>query len=170
MGLSEGPKILGFLPTTSPSFFLQNVSCIVKCFTPRNAEVTHLFSSSVVWHLALPQAQSSSPAHSVATVSQTHPRLCQPHMCFHLVWLLGSLYISIAFVVCHHFVLLHLNTCFSESITTFGLRSQTHPMAPHMPSAISFIFFPYFPCVSFVSHPLILSTKTNFRFQSFCKF
>ena len=45
---------------------------------------------------ALLRIQSSSPAHSVATLSQTHPRFCQLHLCFHFVWLYGSLFISTA--------------------------------------------------------------------------
>ena len=34
--------------------------------------------------------QSSLPAHPDAALSQTHPRLCHPHLCFHRVWFFGS--------------------------------------------------------------------------------
>ena len=65
-------------------------------------------------------------------MSQTHPRLCQPHMCFHLVWLYGFSFTSIASEFCHHFVLLHLNACLSVVKTAFGFGSQAHPTALHM--------------------------------------
>ena len=100
-----------------------------------DAKVTNLFLSSIVCQLTCLQAQ---------------PRLCQPHICFHPVWLYGPLFISTAFVDCHHFVLLHLNTCLKVLITACGLWSQTHPMALHMLSAIpsdrndSFVFFHIF--------------------------
>ena len=81
--------------------------------------------------------QSSLPAHSVASLSQTHPRLCHHHLCFHLVWLYGTLFIPDACVGCHHFVLLHLNSCFKVSTTALGLSSRTHPMARHILSAIT---------------------------------
>ena len=58
---------------------------------------------------------------------------CKGHSAFH-------------FVLCHHFVFLHLNACLSVAKTAFGFGSQTHPIALHMLSAIfserkgSFIF------------------------------
>ena len=56
----------------------------------------------------LPLIQSSLPAQSVAILSQTFPRLCHAHLCFHLEWSQGSSLIPFACVDCHHFVLLHL--------------------------------------------------------------
>ena len=80
MVLPADPSFLGTLSSAFPSFFFPFlVLCIVECVTLRNAKVTNLFLSSIDWHLFLsPQVKSSSPAHSVATLSQTHPRLCQP--------------------------------------------------------------------------------------------
>ena len=82
MEASTRPNILGTLPSVCSLFFLL---CVVECLAVCNAKLT-FFVSSIVWHLSHLQAQSSLRAHSVATLSQTHPRLCQPHMCFHLVW------------------------------------------------------------------------------------
>ena len=38
--------------------------------------------SASAWHMALLLVQSSLPAHTVASLSQTHPRSCQPHSSF----------------------------------------------------------------------------------------
>ena len=90
---------------------------------------------------------STPPDHSAAIFSQTHTRLCHPHLCFHLVWFLGSSFICIAFVLCHHAVLPHAKACFSVFSAAFGLVSHVQPMALHMLSAIlsnkrgSFSFF-----------------------------
>ena len=81
--------------------------------------------------------QSSLPAQSVAIFSQTSPRLCHSHLCFHLVWLHGSSFIPFACVDCHHSVLVHLRTFFKVSITAVDLSSQTHHMARHILSAIT---------------------------------
>ena len=81
--------------------------------------------------------QSSLAAHSVASSSLTHPRVCHLHLCFHIVWLHGSAFMPDACVDCHHFVLLHLKTCFKVSTTALGLSSQTHPMARHILSALT---------------------------------
>ena len=98
------------------------VLCTVVCLTLRNAKVIFSILSAILWHFSFLQVQSSSPAQSVATLSQTHSRLCQLHVRFYLVWLSRSFFTSIAFVVCHHFVLLRLNACFSVLITAFGFR------------------------------------------------
>ena len=68
----------------------------------------------------------------------------------HIVSLYGSFLVSIASVFCHHFVLLHSNTCFKVLMTAFGFGSQIHPIAFHKLSAItsdkigSIIFFKIF--------------------------
>ena len=79
MVLPADSRILGTLSSVCSWFFCPFlVLRIVGCVTLRNAKVTNLFLSSIVWHLFLSRVQSSSPAHPVATLSQTHPRLCQP--------------------------------------------------------------------------------------------
>ena len=70
------------------------VVCIIEWFTLVNATVTNVFLSSSVWHLALSLIQSASPAHSVAPLAHTHRRLCQLHLCCHLVWLYVSFFHS----------------------------------------------------------------------------
>ena len=90
-GFVSRPKALGAL--SSALFYLYFpvfVLCIVDCLTLRNAKVTNLSLSSIVWHLFTdPVFISALP---VATLSQTHPRFCQLHLCFHLVWLHGSFF------------------------------------------------------------------------------
>ena len=136
-----GPSILGTLSSVVSLFvFPILVPCIVECLTLRNAKVTHLFLSSIVWHLALAllQVQSSSPA---ATLFQEHPRLCQLHMCFHLVWLYGSFFISTAFVDCHHFVLQGIDHRIWPFTTdpshgsphVFDNRNDRAHLCPHLP-------------------------------------
>ena len=105
----------------SPIFDL----CIAECLTQSSAKVIKSLLSSPVWHLFLLLLRSSSPDHSEANMSQTHPRVSQSHMCFHLVWLYGSCFMSIAFVFCHHFVLLHLNAC--------SVLSRPHLALDHRP-------------------------------------
>ena len=84
-------------------FLPSSCSGIVDSFTLCKAKVTNLFSSSIFNCLA--SCSFTNPvlisAHSAATLSQTHPRLCQLHMCFHLVWLYGSFFMSTVFVDCH---------------------------------------------------------------------
>ena len=63
--------------------------------------------------------------------------LATSNLCFHLVWLHGSFPISNAIVDCHHFVLLHFNTCLKVLIIAWGLSSQTRPIALHILSAIT---------------------------------
>ena len=115
---------------------------------------------------------------------------CQPHLCFHLVWLCGSLFIPDACVHCHHF-----ETCLSVFVAALGLSSQTHTIALHTESAItsdkkgnsiavlvqqfahvssSFFLNRNKRLIAFVSNPLILSgvlrssqaPRANFRFPS----
>ena len=129
-------------------------------------------------------------AHSVATLSQTQPRLCQSHMCFHPVWLYGSFFISTAFVDCHHLcfsICKHLLQGINHRVWPF----MTHRKALHMLWTITsdkngtgnpgrsrvivcprliFLFFlnRNTRLIAFVSHPLILSTRlrTNIRSPS----
>ena len=63
------------------------------------------------------------------------PRLCQLHLCFHLVWLYGSFF-STACVDCHLFVLLHRKTCF-KLLSPRSAFHHTHPTAFHILSAIT---------------------------------
>ena len=108
------------------------VLCNVEWFTLSHVKVTNLFLSSMVWRLALSQIQSSSWTHSVATLSQTQPRLCQPHMCFHLAWSYGSLFsVQLLYWTATISCFLDLNTCFKELITAFDLSSRTDPRALH---------------------------------------
>ena len=137
--------------------------------TPQRKKLTNLLLSSLVRHLTLSQVQSSSPAHSAATLSQTHPRLCQLPMCFHLVWLYGSFFsFQLPLWTAHQFVLLHLNTCFKVFITAFGPSSQTHPIALHMHSAITsdkngnFIFVPILLATSLLHNSLPTSHLLHF--------
>ena len=77
---SAEPSILGSLPSACPlSLSSHFLSCVLSnVFTLCSAQVTTSLLSSIVWHLSLLLVHSSLPAHSVATLSQTHPRLCQP--------------------------------------------------------------------------------------------
>ena len=85
--LSAGPSTHGALSSTFPFFLPVLVLCIVKWFNTLPRKGKRILSRFL-------QIRSSSPAHSGVTLSQTHPRLCQPHLCFHLVCLYGSLFHS----------------------------------------------------------------------------
>ena len=133
-GLGSLLSVFGFF---SPILDLCNVECLTLC----RAKLMRAFWSSVVWHLFLLLLHSSLPIHSEVFLPQT-----QTHMCFFLVWLYGSFFIPVAFVVCHRFVLIHLYAFFNVVTTAFGFGSQAHPTALHMLSTIisdregSFIF------------------------------
>ena len=126
--VSAGPTFLDvlsliFFPLPLLFFFL----CSMDSFILPRTNVTNLYFSSSVLFLFRALTQFSSPAHSVAILSHTVPRLCHLHLCFHLVWFSGSRFIILVCRECHHLVLLHLY--FLESITAFDFASQTHPMA-----------------------------------------
>ena len=96
---------------------------------------------------------SSSPAHSEAILSHTHPRFCHLHVCFLLVCLWRLTVMFLAYVFCHHAVLFHAQTNFSVVDTEVGLVSHVQTRCPPMLSAIisgkkgSFIFcFSNCPC------------------------
>ena len=108
--------------------------------------VTNLFLSSNVWHLALLKAQPPSPAHSVATLSQMHPRLCQLHMCFHLVWLYGSLFIPDACVDAT--ISGYLLQCINHRIwplVTDPSHGSPHAFGNHFRQKWQFHLCPYLP-------------------------
>ena len=185
----RGPITLVTLRSVCSLFFLL---CVVECLTVCNAKLT-FFVSSIVWHLSHLQAQSSLRDHSVATLSQTHPRLCKPHMCFHLVWFVVHFNRFCGLPPFRASPLEHM--LLGVKITAFGLWSQTQPMALHKLSAItsdrngSFIFVQIFlatlavlvqysahissssflnrtKClIAFVSHALILSNVAQLQDQ-----
>ena len=114
-----------FFPVYGREFHTLKYECDEFCLI---SECTFFFHSLI---------KSSFTAQSVAILSQTFPRLCHPHSCFHLVLLHGSSLIPFACVDCHHLVLLHLKTLFKVSITALVLPSHTHSMACHILSAIT---------------------------------
>ena len=119
-----------------------------------------LIFNSLASHLLV---HSSLPAHSVATLSQTHPRLCQPRTCFHLVWLYGSFFISIACVDCHHFVLLYLNTCSTVLTVTCPSHRQLFQIELAA-SSVSISFLKFSPSLCSIlsrSHLLSFRFGTN---------
>ena len=92
-------------------------------------KVTNLFLSSNVWHIAILLVQSFLPDDSVASLFETHPRLCQPHLCCHLVWLCGSTMRAwTATISCVSI----LKTCLNALMTALSLSSQTRThSSPH---------------------------------------
>ena len=125
-------------PNLTFSFLSVLALCNVEWFTLFNPKVMNLFLSPCAWHFALLQVQSSSPAHSVANLSQT-PSDCASATCVStLCGCTGRFSFQLlAFVDCHHFVLLHTKTCLKVLITTLGLSLQTHPIAHHVLLAIT---------------------------------
>ena len=62
-GFVRGPHCYWYFVFSCFFFFVPVlVQCIVEWLTLCNAKVTNLFLSSIVWHLALLQVQSSLPA------------------------------------------------------------------------------------------------------------
>ena len=156
-------------------------------FTQSRAKVANVHVLTMVCFILRALIQSSSPAHSAAILSQTFPRLCHHHLCFHLVWLSGSSFIIFGCKEHHHLVLLHLLTfsryqlphwifhrrpipllamCFLQSLRTERVRTSV--FISSWPSCMSlhnshpmFLLF----CLSkrkrrsivLVFHPLILS-------------
>ena len=142
MDLSWWPTALGSLPSAFRFFWSPIlVLCAVECSALSSAKVMKPLSSSIVWHFSHLFAPFFFAVPFGCDFVPTHPLLCQ-----HLAWLYGSFFISIAFVVRHHFMLLHLNACFTLLMTAFDFGSQAHPIALHLLSEIisgrigSFIF------------------------------
>ena len=118
--ISSGPKSLGvfFLSLFSlPLFFV--CLCSVVSFILIKMYVMNLYFSSGEFCFFLAIIQPSFPAQQVVILSHTLPRLCHSHLCLHLVRFSGSSFIILACRDCHHLVLLHLYTFFSEKITAF---------------------------------------------------
>ena len=67
-------------------FFFSLPVWTVECFTSSNAKATKsLLSFRVRFFLFFDDIHSSSPAQAGAILSQTHPRLCHPNVCFQYV-------------------------------------------------------------------------------------
>ena len=125
MDVSQGPTTLGHLRSTVPFFFL----CIVECLTQRNRQVMKSLLSSLVWHF------SSYWSIILSQPIQWPP--CPRRTCGHanttfvstLCGCTGLRFLWSASISCFS---PHLNTWFKVFITSFGLMSQTHPMALHV--------------------------------------
>ena len=76
-----GPLLSSRYLLSYPFFFL----CTMGSFTLSRANVTNLHLSASVLFTSLSLTQSSLLVQSVAILSQTFPRLCHLHLCFHLV-------------------------------------------------------------------------------------
>ena len=133
MIVSAGPRTLGALSCTCsfPVFVL----CTVESFTLFKRECNEfclVFECLIV--------SFTRPVFLVfvsGSFRTDAPSIVPPHLCFHLVWLHWSLFIPDACVDCHHFVLLHLKTCFKVTPTALGLSSQAHPVALNILSGIT---------------------------------
>ena len=73
-----------------------------------------LYFSSDEFCFFLAIIQSSLPAQHVTILSHTFPRLCHPHLCFHLMRFSASSFIILVCRDCHHLVLFHLYTFFRK--------------------------------------------------------
>ena len=128
--MSSGPKSLGVLSLILFSMSLLLLFlCSVDSFVLLRTNVTNLYFSSVVFFFLLASIQLSLPAHIVAILSHTFSRLCQIHLCFHLVRLSGSSSILFVCKLCHHLVLLHLWKCW-EILYQLFITSPSHG-TPH---------------------------------------
>ena len=120
IGLSSGPTSLGYFHSPCLFHMSQIVGlCASECLTFFKANVTKsLMSISCMCSSSL-----SGPRpvhHSDVNLTQTHPPLGNLHLCFHLVWLLGSIIMSSVCIFLHQCVLLQLESYCKVSNTVFS--------------------------------------------------
>ena len=128
-----------------PSQFLFCVSLTVSHSTKQ--KVTNLFFTSSIWHLLFFTSPLfiSRPfsSHLVPDASST----CVSTLCCTGVYLVSKTPVD-----CHHFVLLHLNKCFSVLITAFDLGTHapitSAAVAVPVPNRIATLLIVIHVCVS----------------------
>ena len=120
------------------SFSPQFLSCVLSNVWHSTAQRQRIFSCLQLAGILLFHTSSLHVRPTQWPPCPRHSRGCASPTCvFTLCGDTGLLFISTAFVDCHHVVLVHLSTCFKVLFIAFGLSSQTHPSALHVLSAIT---------------------------------
>ena len=124
IGLSSGPTFLGYFHSPCLFHMSQTVGLRAsECLTFFKANLTKsLMSISCMCSSSL-----SGPRpvhHSDVNLTQTHPPWGNLHLCFHLVWLFGSIIMSSVCIFLHQCVLLQLENYCKVSNTVFFLFLQ----------------------------------------------